>query len=129
MDRRPRVSAAALTAMQVPTDRGVYAWHRRGRAVYVGKAKNLHGRVWNHMGLGGVMTGSAFRRNVAAHLGIASAADIKERRYMPTQDDVTAVNKWIRSCSVAWIACATPEDAVALERRMKGEWMPPLTKI
>lgn len=64
-----------------------------GRAIYVGKAMNLHGRVWKkHMGLGAVMTGSAFRRNVAAHLGIASAADIKARRYLPTGRDVTLVN-------------------------------------
>jgi CBS domain-containing protein len=32
----------------------------------VGKAKNLHGRVWKkHMGRGGVMSGSAFRRVVS----------------------------------------------------------------
>ena len=62
------------------------------------------------MGRGSVMTGSTFRWNVAADLSIASAADIKARRYMPTPLDVTSVNSWIRSCSVAWIVCRTAED-------------------
>jgi hypothetical protein len=74
------------------------------------------------------MTNSAFRRNVAEHLGIASANDIKERRYMPTSEDVLRVNEWIEPCEVAWIICPTHEDAVALETAMKHEWLPPLTK-
>lgn len=81
------------------------------------------------MGRGVVMTGSAFRRNVAAHLGIATSADIKARRYMPTRAEADAVVTWIRGCDVAWIVCPTEDDADDLEAGMKAELMPPLTKL
>jgi hypothetical protein len=130
MNKRPRIDASSLTSAHVPTDSGVYAWYRDGEPQYVGKASNLNQRVWsNHMGRGVVMTGSAFRRNVAQHLGIASAADIKARRYMPTGANTDDVVRWIRGCEVAWIVCATNAAAVDLETRMKREWMPPLTKL
>lgn len=78
MNEHPRVPASTFSANQVPTDPGVYAWYRDGAPVYVGKAGDLNQRVWkNHMGRGVVMTGSAFRRNVSQHLGIATAADIQ----------------------------------------------------
>jgi hypothetical protein len=130
MNARPRLDASELTGAGVPTDPGVYAWYRDGEPVYVGKAGDLHQRVWkNHMGRGVVMTGSAFRRNVAAHLGIATAAEIKTRTYLTTRGDADAVVAWIRGCEVAWITCASHDDAVNLETRMKAEWMPPLTRI
>jgi len=37
------------------------------------------------------MTGSALRRNIAEHLGISTAADIKARRYQPSPEEVDAV--------------------------------------
>jgi len=130
MNRRPRVSASELTKAQVPCPPGVYAWYRDGGPIYVGTAGNLRARVWErHMGHGVVMTGSAFRRNVAAHLGIATSADIKARRHMPTRAEADAVVMWIRGCDVAWIVCPTKGDADDLEARMKAELMPPLTKL
>jgi hypothetical protein len=75
------------------------------------------------------MTGSAFRRNVANELGVATAADIKALRYKPTRRDADRVIEWIRACEVAWIVCSTHDDAVALESSMKREWMPPLTRL
>jgi hypothetical protein len=130
MNRRRRIPASTLVAADLPCKPGVYAWYFDGRAVYVGTVKNLHGRIWKrHMGRGVVMTSSAYRRNVAEDLGIATAADIKARRYMPTALDVDSVNTWIRRCSVAWIACRTEGDASDLEKRMKREWTPRLTKI
>jgi hypothetical protein len=74
------------------------------------------------------MTGSALRRNVAELLGIASAADIKARRYMPTRDDAARVVGWIRTCEAAWVDTPTAEDALDLEDAMKREKSPPLTK-
>jgi len=129
MDRLCRIPASTLIAADVPPEPGVYVWYSDERAVYIGKASNLRARVWNkHMGLGAVMTGSAFRRNVAEHLGIAKASDIKMRRYTPTEEEVRSVNMWIRRCSVAWKVSATRAAALELERHMKWEWMPPLTK-
>jgi hypothetical protein len=33
------------------------------------------------------------------------------------------------SCKVAWLTCATKDEAVELETRLKAEFKPPLTKI
>jgi hypothetical protein len=38
------------------------------------------------------MTNSGLRRNAVESLGIARAADIKERRYQPTARDATAIS-------------------------------------
>ncbi len=83
----------------------------------------------NHLRRGVSMTNSAMRRNVAQHLGISSAADIKSRRYIPTPDDALRVSEWIRECDITWIECETEPEAVALETALKAEFKPPLTKL
>ena len=129
MDAQPRFRAADLSRADVPTEAGVYAWYRRGRAVYLGKAESLRDRAWkNHMGQSATMGTSAFRRNVAESLGFGSSADIKEQRVILTPDELAAVRAWIIGCSVTWIVCPSTAAAVTLEARMKAEWMPPLTK-
>lgn len=129
MNAQPRRVAETLTEAAIPVEPGVYAWYRESNPVYVGKAGSLSGRLWrNHLGQGESMTNSAFRRNVAEELGIATANDIKERKYLPSSKDVRIVNEWIQRCEVAWIECDSHEDAVKLERVMKREWLPPLTK-
>jgi hypothetical protein len=132
MSTRPRVSMRDLRAEDLPDPRpGVYALYRGGKAVYVGLAEkqSLRGRIWgSHRGRGVSMTGSALRRNVAEHLGIAEAADIKKRLYKPLPADAARVVAWIDGCEITWIACGSPQEAHDLERDMKSEWMPPLTK-
>lgn len=116
--------------------RGRCAWptsrpaHRDGEAIYVGKADSLQSRLWkNHLGRGRVMTGSAFRRNVAQHLDIATAHDIKTKAYKPTDAEVIAVRAFIEGCEVAWRTTDSPARALALETAIKREWMPPLTRM
>jgi IMP cyclohydrolase len=75
------------------------------------------------------MTNSAFRRNVAEHFGIASAADIKARRYMPTFEDANVVSTFVAATELAWIECDTEDEARLLENRLKAEFMPPFTAI
>ena len=129
MDGQRRWRARLLSASEVPRRPGVYAWYRQGRAVYVGKADELCGRAWgNHMGNGASMGSSAFRRNVAEHLGFGTSADIKEQRVRLAANQLAEVRSWILRCSVAWIECGTIADAVRLEKAMKLEWIPPLTK-
>jgi hypothetical protein len=129
MDAQPRLQARTLTSADVPLKPGVYAWYRRGRAVYVGKADELRGRAWgNHMGQSSTMGSSAFRRNVAEHLGFGSPADIKSKRVRLTPEHLAEVRAWILGCSVAWIVCRTIPTAWRLEATMKAEWIPPLTK-
>lgn len=134
MDARPRLAGAELGAAQIPTGPGVYAWYREGEPVYVGKATGAEGlrqRLWkNHMARGrGAISGSAFRRNVAAHLGFGSPAAIKADPALLTEEQVAAVNAWIRTCHVAWIETADDVEALDLERRLKQERRPPLTKV
>ncbi|MDX6589626.1 MAG: hypothetical protein QOI84_900 [Solirubrobacterales bacterium] len=85
--------------------------------MYLGKADSLHNRIWrNHSGLGAVVTGSVMRRNIAEHLTIASAADIKTWRYQPTPEEIAAVRDWLDGCSIAWIewtAARPPESSRA----------------
>lgn len=129
MDARPRISMCGLVAADLPESPGVYALYRRKKRMYVGKADCLRNRVWKkHSGRGAVMTGSAMRRNVAEHLGIATANDIKKRYYQPTPDEVQAVRDWLDGCDIAWIECESKSAAKALEGRFKDEYVPPLTK-
>jgi excinuclease UvrABC nuclease subunit len=130
MNARPRYPVGSLTSAGISPKPGVYALYRDGRAVYVGKAKNLGTRLWtNHFRRGKSMTNSALRRNVAEFLGIALSADIKAGRYRPTADDALHVSDWIRAGEVGWIECETEAEAITLEDALKAEWKPPLTKI
>ena len=130
MDRQARCSASSLKKSQIPQQPGVYAWYRNHRRVYVGKAANLRSRVGgNHLGKGVCLTGSAFRRNVAETLSIASAADIKSGRKQLTRLEVDQVCLWISACEVTWRVCESHDQACDLERRMKHEFRPPLTKM
>ena len=129
----PRHVASEVTGQLIPTEPGVYAWYRSGVAVYVGKATGRQGlrqRAWgNHMARGkGAMSGSAFRRNVAELLGFGKPSLIKANPSVLTDAQVDAVNAWIRECEVAWFTTASSGAALALERDLKAELLPPLTK-
>jgi excinuclease UvrABC nuclease subunit len=130
MDAQPRRLAGTISAeAHIPDRPGVYALYRDGARLYVGKADRLCSRLWrNHLRKSASMTNSALRRNVAEHLGIATAADIKARRYAPSAVDAKRVSDFIAACEVAWIETATSADALALEARLKREHQPPLTK-
>jgi excinuclease UvrABC nuclease subunit len=130
MHEQPRRPIAGLSQADLPVSPGVYAFYREGEAIYVGKAASLRARLWtNHLRRGASMTNSAFRRNVAAHLGIASSADIKARRYVTTVDEAARVSAWIAECELAWLECDSELEAVLLETALKSEVKPPLTKI
>jgi hypothetical protein len=95
---------AALQADDLPGESPrVYALYRDGAPMHVGLAEkqSLRGRFWgSHPSRGVLMTGSALRRIV----------------------------EWIDGCEVAWIASPTPRAAKDLERDMKAEYKPPLTR-
>jgi hypothetical protein len=130
MDAAPRRHASAVTREFIPIEPGVYAWYRDGERIYVGKADSLRARVFgSHLSASRSLTGSAFRRNVAEHLGIASSGRIKSRTVVLAEEQLAAVSAWIMSCKVAWLTCATKDEAVELETRLKAEFKPPLTKI
>lgn len=128
MNSRPREPPRDLRP-KLPRVPGVYAWYHEGRPVYVGKADNLKVRVGRHLSRGASLTSSAFRRNVAAHLGIASARAIYLGDYVPTAEDLARVRTFIEGCRVAWLPTTTKAGARSLESELKTEWMPPLTKM
>jgi hypothetical protein len=129
LDAATRYPPSTLEARVVPELPGVYAWYRGGDRMYVGKADSLRDRVWgNHLGQGRALSSSAFRRNVAAHLGFGSAAAIKAGDMVLTETQLNEVRQWIMGCEVAWLTCATAADAAALETSLKQEFKPPLTK-
>ncbi len=120
---------SGLKQSDIPPSPGVYALYRRGRPMYVGKATSRQDRVWkNHSGRGTGMGTSALRRNVAEHLGIATAKDIKDRIYKVTDAEASRVRRWLDGCEIAWRECETEAAAKALETAMKAEYLPPLTK-
>ena len=129
MDRLELHPVDGLERAKTSTSPGVYAFYRFGGRTYIGKAGCLEDRLWNcHLRTTPSMTNSAFRRNVAEHLAIASAQAIKTRQYLPSSDDVARINAFIRSMELACIECATEPEAHALEARMKREYLPFLTK-
>lgn len=113
----------------LPTIPGVYALYRDGAPMYVGKATSLQDRVWkNHSGRGLGMGSSAMRRNVAEHLGIAEAKDIKSGTHRITAEEAARVRAWLDDCEIAWCECLDIATAEELESEMKAEYRPPLTK-
>jgi hypothetical protein len=130
MDAATRRAPSSLTLDVVPVEPGVYVWYRDVKRMYVGKAQSLRKRVWgNHLGQSKALTGSAFRRNVAEHLGFGSSAAIKAREIDLTAEQLAAVRAWILGCEVAWLTCATEAEAIELETKLKVESKPLLTKI
>lgn len=130
MDAAARRAPAMLTRELIPENPGVYGWYRHGKRMYVGKADSLRSRVWgNHLGRSKAPTGSAFRRNVAEHLGYGTPAAIKSKEVELTNEQLAALREWIDGCEVAWLTCATAEEAIELERKLKEEFKPPLTKV
>ncbi len=71
---------------------------------------------------------SAMRRNVAEHLGIATAKDIKDGIYKVTEAEASRVRRWLDGCEIVWRECETEAAAKRLETAMKAEYLPPLTK-
>ena len=129
MHARRRLQAATLSRADIPLDAGVYAWYETGLVVYVGKAVSLLKRIWLcHLAESPSMGNSALRRNAAEDLGFGTAARIKNRSYRLTPAQLSAVNARVRSWSVAWVVCASPRAARDLEKAMKNEWRPRLTK-
>lgn len=129
LDAATRRVATTLKRDLVPEEPGVYAWYREGKRIYVGEGGSLRDRIWsNHLGQNKTLNGSAFRRNVAQHLEYGSAAAINSGDVVLTTEQLAAVRAWIMSCHVAWLTCATKAAARALEKTLKTEFQPPLTK-
>lgn len=132
MDAQQRCAANQLRRDDVPAKPGVYAWYRKEKAVYAGRAigrGGLRDRICKeHLSAAVDLSRSSFRRNVCEHLGIAPPAITRQRPPRLTVRDVEPINAWIRECAVAWIECASDDEARRLERHLMMERRPPLSR-
>lgn len=88
----------------------------------------LRDRLDKHLGLGTDLSRSSLRRNVAEHLlGIPTSVS-RQRPSVVTTDQAAQVNARIGALELAWVEFSTPAEAVAFERPLLVEWMPPLSK-
>lgn len=127
----PRVRVPDIELRSVPDMPGVYAWFKSSEPIYAGKASGSGGlreRVGKHLGIGTDLSRSSLRRNVAEHvLGVPTSVS-RQRPSVMTSDQVSQINEWIRELEVTWLVFPTPGEAVAFEREVLREWMPPLGK-
>lgn len=132
MHAQPGLPVAGMDASNIPPRPGVYAIYRDGEPVYVGRAiaaGGLQRRLkTQHLKTGNDLSWSAFRRNVAEHLGIAPSTITKQRPPQLTAEQVAPVNEWVAGCELRWVACAGEDEASQLEVDLKNERKPPLTK-
>ena len=129
--RQPTRRARDLERAQVPGQPGVYLWRRDDAAMYVGTASNLGGRLWSkHLGVGLSLAGSSLRRNVCELLfNIPPTVTSNPSRQKVTKAQADAIRAWLYGCELSWQTCQTPEEARALETRLRAAYMPPLNRI
>lgn len=116
------------TLSEIPRKPGIYVWFRDQEPVYIGKATNLHDRLKSHLRKTLDLSRSAFRRNVAAHLGVATVALCRVRPSILTAAQVGAVNEWVSGCKIVWVETSTPQEARAMEKALIATWKPPLNR-
>lgn len=80
------------------------------------------------MSLSKSMKASVLRRNVAEHLGFATASDIYAGAHILTDEQVKQVGDWLNECEIAWIEYGSKKESRILERELKNQELPPLTK-
>ena len=127
----PRVPVPNIEVRSIPGRPGVYAWFRSGAAIYAGKASGRGGlreRLCKHLGGGLDLSRSSLRRNVAEHLLNVPTSASRQRPSVMTSEQVSIINEWISGLEVTWLEFSTPAEAVAFERELLREWMPPLSK-
>lgn len=129
MNQQSRLRAPDASNLTVPCCAGVHAWYKDGHPIYVGMTHDLRERlVETHLSLAQSMYFSAFRRNVAEHLGFGRPSEIKSRQCSLSPQQLSEAASWIQSCEVAWITCDTRNQAKELEKSLKAEFLPALTK-
>ena len=86
------------------------------------------GRLAKHLGVGLDLSRSSLRRNVAEHVLNIPTSVTRRRPSSMTLEQVATINAWIRDLEVTWIELPTNAEAIAFERELLREWMPPLSK-
>ena len=117
---------------EIPTDPGIYIWFRDDQPIYVGEglgAKGLRRRLSSHFSKSADLSRSTLRASVAVvQLGIDRSV-ARQRPSLVNADQVAAINHWLASCELGWLAFEDPDEAHALEVRLRDEWLPPLNLV
>lgn len=125
---QPRLAPPELERAGLPSRPGAYAWFRDDVPVHLGRAtgkRGLRARIGSdHLLSDADLSRSPFRRAVAEHLGLV--VDVADGRALVGPDGAVAIDAWIGGCTVAWLACATPDIALDLEAALAAEHRPAL---
>ena len=95
-----------LTAAEIPSEPGIYAWYRKGRLLYVGESRRgLRSRLWgNHVR--GNARGSTLRNKVAKSFGFPA---IGNRAYgYPAEETISSK---LRECELRFLP--VPVETIA----------------
>lgn len=131
MDRRDRYRLNGMFDIGfLPSGPATYAVYRDEQRVYTGETGNLAARVGkHHLGRSpSSIKQSALRRNLAEHLGIAKAEDLKSGQVMMNDQQRDQLHEWLASCEIAWVEHDDKAAARAHERDLLREFAPVLNR-
>lgn len=76
------------------------------------------------------LSGSSLRRNVCELLfGIPPNVTGRPVKQKVTIEQAAAIRDWLLACELSWLPCAMLHEAGQLERRLRGEFLPPLNRV
>lgn len=133
MDRADRVSCQ--TDMDdffhfLPDDPGVYALYLNGERMYLSAAKVLSGRArMEHRFTDRAVGKSELRCRLAQHLGIASAADVRNEGFTVSSSAARRIRDWLRRCEIGYTPTTTEAEARRLAGALEESFQPPLNRI
>jgi hypothetical protein len=130
MDRQTRFRLDSMDLGFLPDGPATYAVYRSDERVYAGETGNLATRVVKHhlARTPSSIAQSALRRNLAEHLGIATAADLKTGRAMLTDAQREQLHTWLLGCEIAWTEHEGKAAAIQHKRDLLAELMPLLNQ-
>jgi hypothetical protein len=123
--KRRRVKKIAPT--DIPVDPGVVVFFDGSVPVFVGEGvgkRGLRGRMQQHRATGDNLSSSTLRASVAVDVLGVSRWTARQRPSVLPADMIDEVNEVLGEFDVAWLECASPEEASELKRRLWEEFKP-----
>jgi len=123
--RRRRVGKMATT--DIPLAPGVLVFFDGEIPVFVGEGvgkRGLRGRMQQHRATGTNLSSSTLRASVAVEVLGVSRWTARQRPSVLPIDMIEQVNETVAEFGVAWLACATPDEAHDLKRQLWAEYKP-----
>jgi hypothetical protein len=130
MDRQTRFRLDSVDLGFLPEGPATYAVYRNDERIYAGETGNLATRVFKHhlARTPSSIKQSALRRNLAEHLGIATAANLKTGRAILTDAHRDQLHTWLLGCEIAWAEHDGKAAATQHKRDLLAEVVPMLNQ-